>query len=205
MSLITALCGLKVRVSTLDAFLDANGNSDGTLGGIPPRHINDTADEISALLQTKVRNSGGNSSRTRLVIPYIRGHDRASWAYVAYDYFHIYAQRYTAVDDLPEKSPKGFVELRQEILGYSRSAKQDCAGLGEIRKENKKDDDEGQTGMFIVVTEERSWTPPEPAACVIRLSMNGPGDSTTAVMSIKLMSPTILFPTMPDHSPRRFD
>ncbi|ROW01079.1 hypothetical protein VSDG_02847 [Cytospora chrysosperma] len=111
---ITALRGFKVRISTLDAFLFANGNEHGT--GFHP--------SSKALQQTIFRH------------------------YSAESYVHVYAQGRITPECPPEQVPRGFEELRQEVLAYS--------------KDREGDLQDGLIGLFIVFTQERACpNPPE--------------------------------------------
>ncbi|KAH8779759.1 hypothetical protein F5883DRAFT_689331 [Diaporthe sp. PMI_573] len=137
--LVTALRGFKIRTATLDKFLIAHGKPLGTnSGNIPPFYDYDdngnTTDEISAVL----RASSGLAT-VLLVMPFVEGHDPSSWAYVAYSYAHIYAQRHITPQDPSEQMPQGFQELRQDVLKYSSSS----------------EDDKGLMGLFVVITEAR--------------------------------------------------
>lgn len=146
---ITALRGFKVRISTLNAFLVANGKEHGAEEGFPPFYDGPDPDDISALLREKVaiNESGENTDGILYVVPSVEGHDRSPYAYIAYSYVHVYAQRRITPESPPEQVPRGFEELREEILAYSKD-----------REENQ----EGLMGLFIVFTDERpSPDPPE--------------------------------------------
>ncbi|KAH8777757.1 hypothetical protein F5883DRAFT_696637 [Diaporthe sp. PMI_573] len=111
-NLITVLRGLKVRVSTMDAFLIANGKLHGTdSSSFIPFYDSGTPDEISALLRAKA-----GSDDILYVVPSVEGHDRSSHVYVAYSCLHVYAQRCITANDPADKIPEGFRKLREEIL-----------------------------------------------------------------------------------------
>lgn len=157
-NLITALRGLKVRIATLDKYLMAHGMPDGTNNGsIPPFYKYDdrgnATEEISELLRAQARaaaataNNDNNNSESNsrldsilLVIPWVGGHDSSPWVYIAYSYHQVYAHRQITAQDPPEEMPRGFKELRQEILKHSASP---------------DDGDEGIVGLFVVFTEGR--------------------------------------------------
>lgn len=154
-NLVTALRGFKIRTSTLDKFVIAHGKPDGTkCGTIPPLYKYDdegnATDEISEVLRARTEAFAGKSSSLTtvlLVMPSVEGHDHSSWAYVAYSYAHIYAQRHITPQDPSEQMPQGFEDLRQDVLGYSSSP---------------EEHDEGLMGLFVVLTEGRVGSiPPE--------------------------------------------
>ncbi len=141
----TIIRGFKVSVATLDAFLTANDvdETDGT----PPfyQHHPDN-DNISKLLLAKIsqHDSDADKNKFRVLIPSIEGRGRCKTAYVAYAWAAVMAHREIEMDeDLPTEVPKGFMELREEILGYGK----------DIRDEGKIADD-GKLGLYVVVTYE---------------------------------------------------
>lgn len=139
-NLITVLRGLKVRVSTMDAFLIANGKPHGTDGSsFVPFYDGDKPDEISALLRAKA-----GSDEILYVVPSVEGHDRSSHVYVACSYLHVYAQRCITANEPADRIPEGFRKLLEEILKFGGH------------------DEEGLVGLFVIYTEERSGPdPPE--------------------------------------------
>ncbi|KAG8156357.1 hypothetical protein KVR01_013809 [Diaporthe batatas] len=138
-NLITVLRGLKVRVSTMDAFLRANGKAHGTDGTLfVPFYDSETPDEITALLREKA-----GSNDMLYVVPSIESHDRSTHVYVAYSYAHVYAQRCVTADDPTERIPGEFEKLQEEILKF---------GAG---------DEEGRVGLFVVYTDQPGPDPPE--------------------------------------------
>lgn len=151
---ITALRGFRVRLSTLDKFLFANGNVHGAENGFAPLYHFDKPegpDEISALLRAKA----GGDSGILYVVPAAEGHDITPYVYVAHQYRHVYSQLRITSQDPPEQPvPPGFEQLREEILGYRASAG-DGASQG-------IDEEDGVMGLYIVYTEGRSApNPPE--------------------------------------------
>ncbi|KAG8159399.1 hypothetical protein KVR01_011060 [Diaporthe batatas] len=142
--LVTALRGFKIRTTTLNKFLIAYGKPLGIDSAyIPPAYDYDdngnATDEISEVLRA---NSGLAS--VLLVMPSVEGHSRSSWAYVAYSYAHIYAQRNITPQDPAEQIPQGFEELRQDVLKHSSSL----------------EEGEGLMGLFVVLTEDRPGPTP---------------------------------------------
>jgi len=149
---ITALRGFRVRVSTLDKFLVANGRVHGADRGWAPFWDDEPAapNEISALLREKA----GGGSRLVYVVPAVEGHDFTPYVYVAYQYRHVYSQLRITPEDPPEQPvPTEFEQLRQEILGYSDGAGEE--GAREV------DQEDGAMGLYIVYTEDR-WAPIPP-------------------------------------------
>lgn len=152
-NLVTALRGFKIRTSTLDKFLIAHGKPHGTNSGtIPPIYKYDdngnATDEISEVLRAQIEAVAGKSSSPAtvlLVMPSVEGHDPSSWAYVAYSYAQVYAQRHITPQDPSEQMPQGFEELRQDVLKYSSSS---------------EENDEGLVGLFVVITEARTGPTP---------------------------------------------
>ncbi|KAK4191134.1 hypothetical protein QBC35DRAFT_36305 [Podospora australis] len=141
MSSTTIIRGFKVSVETFDAFLRAN-NIDET-EGIPPfyEHHPDQ-DPMSKLLFSKIYQHDPSADRNkfRVLLPHIEGQGRTQTAYVAYAWAAVRAHREVRLqEDLPEEIPRGFEELRQEILGYGEEEGERVAG-------------EGKLGIYLVVT-----------------------------------------------------
>ncbi|KAH6615784.1 hypothetical protein B0J18DRAFT_484457 [Chaetomium sp. MPI-SDFR-AT-0129] len=138
----TVIRGFKVSVVTFDAFLDANNVYETY--GVPPfcKHHPDK-DPISKLLFAKISqyDSNADKNKFRVLIPSIRGAEESNTAYIAYAWAAVRAHRELKMDDLPDEVPKGFEELRQEILAYGK----DVDDEGKIV-------DEGKLGIYIVVT-----------------------------------------------------
>ncbi|KAI8713420.1 hypothetical protein NCS52_01286700 [Fusarium sp. LHS14.1] len=137
----TLLRGFKVSISTLDAFLYANGVYE-TYGTPPFYKDHPDKDEISKLFYTKITQAGGTAdkNRFRVMIPLMEGHGKSTVAYVTYAWLTVYAHREVLLDeDLPTAVPEGFEELRREILSF-----------GEKLGDNDKIVDEGKMGLFLV-------------------------------------------------------
>lgn len=147
-SLITALRGFKVHPYTLDLYLAGHGDYMGTdIGRHPPQYMHDdsgaTLDKASEILRARAAALGGDadSSRILVVLPYVEPHEQSPWVYVAYSYVFVYSQLLITTDSLPDKVPRGFEELRQDIL-------EECASPLDPK-------DEGQMGFYITRTESR--------------------------------------------------
>ncbi|ROW07016.1 hypothetical protein VPNG_06647 [Cytospora leucostoma] len=156
-TLITVLRGFKVRTSTLDNFLIANGHPNGIqTGPSPPIYKYDydncvATDETSEVLRAKVRAAAAsmpsdsgtatNTTGVLLVVPSVEGHTDSAWSYVSYSYAQVYAQRHITAEDPSERVPPGFEELRQEVLGHSS---------------HTDHRDEGLLGLFVVSARERA-------------------------------------------------
>lgn len=141
----TLLRGFKVSISTLDAFLDANG-VDETYGTPPFYKDHPDKDEISKIFYAKIAQAGGTAdkNRFRVMIPLIEGHGKSTVAYVTYAWVTVYAHREVLLDeDLPTAVPGRFEELRREILSF-----------GQKLDDRDKIADEGKVGLFLVHTYE---------------------------------------------------
>jgi len=141
----TLIRGFKVSVATFDAFLGAN-NVDETYGTPPFYKRHPDKDPISKLLFAKISqyDSDADKNKFRVLIPAIEGVGPSKTAYVACAWAAVRAHREINMDkDLPAGVPKGFEELRQEILGYGKDI-----GDGD------KIADEGKLGIYMVVTYE---------------------------------------------------
>lgn len=116
MVMTTLLRGFRVSVSTLDAFLIANG-VDETYGSPPLPPGNEA---ISLLLHSKLGSDADPQKMARVIIPQRTGSNLSSVAYVAYAWVMAYAHREIDLDtDLPPHPPAAFEALRKEILGFS--------------------------------------------------------------------------------------
>lgn len=152
--LITALRGFKVRPSTLDMYLCVHGEEQGTdLGTIPPQYqFDDTgaaSNKASNILRQRAATLGGDSqgsSGILVVLPFFRPHDESPWAYVAYSHAFVYSQLHITADSLPERVPRGFEELRQEMWNVWSSG-------SNVR-------DEFLMGFYIVRTDDQSCPMP---------------------------------------------
>ncbi|KAK3316474.1 hypothetical protein B0H66DRAFT_576354 [Apodospora peruviana] len=129
------LCGFKVSVAVLDAFLAANGVDE----------THPDKDPISVLLYTKITEAadvtvGIDKNRCRVMIPSREGNNDSFVAYVTYAWVTVYAHREPLLEnDLPMEIPKGFEELREEILSFANNSDDKIA-------------DEGKMGLFVMYT-----------------------------------------------------
>lgn len=123
-TLITALRGFKLRPDTLDYYLAMNRNyNNSTDGGrVPPQYQYDdrgaASDPASEILRARaaVLGGGSDSGNILVVLPLVEPHEQSPWVYVAYSYAFIYSQLLITTGSLPDRVPRGFEELRQEIL-----------------------------------------------------------------------------------------
>jgi hypothetical protein len=139
----TIIRGLKVSVATLDTFLAAN-DVDETYGTPPFYKRHPDEDPISRLLFSKIspHDPDADKNRFRVLIPLVEGMGHAKTAYVAYTWAAVQVHRELKMDeDLPAEVPKGFEELRQEILGY-----------GKDTNDEDRIADEGKMGVYMVAT-----------------------------------------------------
>lgn len=143
---VTLLRGLKVSVSTLDAFLAANGVNE-TYGAPPFTEDHPEKDAISALLHAKLGIDADPQRMARVIIPQRKGMNRSTIAYVAYTWVMVFAHRQIELDtELPADAPATFEALCREILGYSRDGAESVPG-------------EGTVGLFLVSTDEGKYVP----------------------------------------------
>lgn len=120
-SLTAIIRGFRVPVAVLDRFLVANGLTESE--DYAPFYHGDL-DDASKLLRAKVGGSSSSSSsdnnKTRLFIPYRTSRHHSPFAYVAYDWLFVHAQRKLHLpEELPNTVPGGFAALRDEILGFA--------------------------------------------------------------------------------------
>jgi hypothetical protein len=145
---VTLLRGFRVSVSTLDAFLAANG-VDETCGAPPFTEDHPDNDAISVLLHSKLGSEADPQKMTRVIIPQRKDMNRSTVAYVAYAWVMAYAHREIDPDtDLPPHPPAAFETLRKEILGFGDKSTEAPAS-------------EGKNGLFLVTTDEGSFVPEE--------------------------------------------
>ncbi|KAG6358126.1 hypothetical protein INS49_014010 [Diaporthe citri] len=144
MPAVTVLRGFQVSVSTLDAFLVANGVS--ATDGIPPNYPDHPDnDHISKLLFSKMGETG-DKNNYRVIIPQRTSKSDADTAYVTYCWFMVFAQRELRDGDLPTEAPQAFEGLRNEILSFANPP---------------TDQVDGRMGLYIVFTEENNYMPDE--------------------------------------------
>ncbi|AEO60426.1 hypothetical protein MYCTH_2309624 [Thermothelomyces thermophilus ATCC 42464] len=139
----TLLRGFKVSVAVLDAFLAAN-KVDETYGTPPFYKDHPDRDPISKLLFSKIARFDENADKNkfRVVIPSVESRDIATTAYVTYAWASVVAHREVDLEhDLPAELPKGFEELRSEILSFS----------DKVEAKDRIADD-GKIGVYLVVT-----------------------------------------------------
>ncbi|KAK2609875.1 hypothetical protein N8I77_003350 [Diaporthe amygdali] len=139
-----------VPLLVLDAFLLANNinESEVLCSGFPPFYDEDS-DQVTTLLRNKV---GSGDAKTRVFVPARMSYKRATSGYIAYDWTVVFAQRRFDAGDLAEHPPVGFEELRKEVLSYANAS--DGA-------ESLADDPRYQNALYVVITDERTYIPPE--------------------------------------------
>lgn len=165
MSTTIILRGFKVPFKVLDGFLLAHNiwETEGLCSGIAPFYNKDP-DKTSTLLRNKV---GNGDTKTRVFVPYKMSLDHASHGYVAYDWIMVFAQRRIKPSELSEIPPEGFEDLRREILSYSPET-----------NDSLVDNPEYQNGLWVVITDERVYVPPElrqrMLVCIAYCNLNYP-------------------------------
>ncbi|EIM89675.1 uncharacterized protein STEHIDRAFT_118812 [Stereum hirsutum FP-91666 SS1] len=148
----TLLRGFKVSVATLDAFLAANG-VDETYGDPPFYKDHPHNDAVSKLLYRKIAHAaasaGADADRFRLIIPAREGHNSSTVAYITFAWVTVYAHREIVLqDDLPTDPPRGFVQLREEILSFGNKVEEGATATDD----GSKLPDEGNMGLYMVYT-----------------------------------------------------
>lgn len=79
--------------------------------------------------------------------------NQSTFAYVVYAWVFVYGQRKLQLsEELPDKAPEGFAELRNEIIWFAAGETE-----GEQLLQN-----EDVTGMFVTITDERPFRFTEP-------------------------------------------
>jgi hypothetical protein len=154
MGLPTVIRGFKIPVAILDRFLEVN-RVEPTLG-YPPYYNRPELDAGSVFLRAKVDAIAGSHNKTRIFMPQKEGQSHATYAYVAYAWVMVDAQyKLDLLEDLPDRAPPGFAELRSELLGY--------ADGGELETFQVKRLDEGPgdptAALFVIVNDERYYLP----------------------------------------------
>ncbi|KAK4235215.1 hypothetical protein C8A03DRAFT_18007 [Achaetomium macrosporum] len=147
----TVIRGFKISVVTLDAFLAAH-NVDETYSAPPFYRHHPDDDPISKLLFSKISQHDQNADKNkfRVLIPTYESMPNFKTAYVAYAWVPVMTHREINMDeDLPAEIPRGFEELRQEILSYAEYAKDE---YGNEAKDEDKIADEGKMGVFVIIT-----------------------------------------------------
>jgi hypothetical protein len=152
MGLTTVLRGFKIPVAILDRFLEANRVEP--TGGYPPYYNRSELDAGSIFLRAKVDATAGHT-RTRIFMPQREGQSHATYAYVAYAWVMVDAQyKLDLLEDLPDRAPPGFAELRNELLGYADGGEEETFQVKRL--------DEGPgdptAALFVVVNDERYYS-----------------------------------------------
>ncbi|KAG7286691.1 hypothetical protein NEMBOFW57_009002 [Staphylotrichum longicolle] len=146
MGVTTVLRGLRVQVAALDRFLQENGLMP-TFGD-PPFY--DEVDPASKLIRAKLGDDN-DDSKTRLFIPFRKGRKPSDFAYIAYDWITVFAQRHLDLaEELLDRPPPGFAELRCEIMRF--------ADDGEPGQQKVED----LSALFVIVTDDAYFPFAEP-------------------------------------------
>jgi hypothetical protein len=128
----------------LDAFLVAN-NVDETFGTPPFYKDHPDHDPISELLLAKIARFDEKADKTnfRVIMPSVEGDDIATTAYVTYAWVSVEVHREVKLEHnhLPAEPPKGFEELRSEILAF-----------GDKVAAEERIVDDGKMGVYLVFT-----------------------------------------------------
>lgn len=119
MGLTTTLRGVKIPVAILDRFLAAN-RVEPTYG-IPPFYARAELDAGFRFLRAKV-DAVAEQTKTCIFMPEKEGRIQAAYTHIACAWVAAYAQRQLdLLDDLPDRAPPNFVDLRRELLGYANA------------------------------------------------------------------------------------
>lgn len=146
MRVTTILRGLRVPVAALDRFLQENRLMP-TFGDPP---LYDQVDPASKLIRTKLGDDN-EDSKTRLFIPFRKGRKPSDFAYIAYDWITVFAQRHVDLaEELLDRPPSGFAELRREIMRFA-----DDGELGQHKVENL-------SALFVIITDDAYFPFEEP-------------------------------------------
>lgn len=148
MSITTVLRGFKVLLPILNTFLLANNINKSRMLCLGILLFYDEVDRVTTLLRNNV---GNRDTKTRVFISsrISVGYYLASSAYIAYEWTMVFAQRSFGPEDLADTPPPGFEGLRREILSYAD------------RAESLPDDERYQNAVYVVITDERVYIPPE--------------------------------------------
>ncbi|KAK3996580.1 hypothetical protein QBC44DRAFT_317177 [Cladorrhinum sp. PSN332] len=144
----TILRGFKVSVAALDLFLEANGVN--RTYATPPFANEHPDGAVSQLLFQKVaaHNPDADKNGFRVLIPTLEAMADSKTAYVSYVWTVVKAHRELKIEeDLPADIPKGFEELRREILSFGKDV-----------SEGDKITDEGKTGLYLVVNDDTVYS-----------------------------------------------
>ncbi|KAK4163279.1 hypothetical protein QBC43DRAFT_319827 [Cladorrhinum sp. PSN259] len=146
----TILRGFKVSSAALDLFLEANGVP--RLYSSAPFADSHPDDFPSKLLFNKIISHDPNAdkNRFRVLMPSFNGwHEQSKVAFVSYVWTVVKFYRELDVDkDLPPEVPKGFEELRQEILSFEK----------DVVSEQDKVKDSGKISLYLVVNDEPTYS-----------------------------------------------
>ncbi|KAK3898312.1 hypothetical protein C8A05DRAFT_19078 [Staphylotrichum tortipilum] len=152
MGLVTTLRDFKVPLAILDRFLETNG-VEPTYGN-PPFYHRSEPDPGSKFLRDKLHAAAGDI-KTQIFMPELQGELESTYAYVAYAWVMLYAQRQLKpAEELPDRAPPGFSELRSEILGHTDG--EDVETLQVRRLEEGGGDP--AAALFVIVADRRLYS-----------------------------------------------
>ncbi|KAK3291463.1 uncharacterized protein B0H64DRAFT_246201 [Chaetomium fimeti] len=168
MGLTTILRGFKVPVAILDRFLEANGVTP-TFGYPPTYHRGSlpgeenlpTLDPQPAFLRARLAATPAGAAdtanqNTHIFIPNRQSMGMCTHAYVSYAYIMVFGQReIDVVNELPDKAPPGFAELRSEILGFAEEGEEALLAVAGMQPASEAQDPASM--LFIVLTDERQY------------------------------------------------
>ncbi|KAK4233303.1 hypothetical protein C8A03DRAFT_38998 [Achaetomium macrosporum] len=153
MGLTTILRGFKVSIAVLDRFLEAN-RVERTCG-YTPSYYRPELDAGSMFLRIKLAAAAGDN-KARIFIPQVEAQPRSSYTYVAYAWVMIYAQRKVDLaEDLPDRAPPSFAELRSEILGFANA--EDEVEKRQVRRLEGEGED-STAALFVVVADGQPYS-----------------------------------------------
>jgi hypothetical protein len=149
---ITVLRGFNVPVAILDRFFEANRVEPTE--GYPPFYHRSKLDAGLKFPRERLHAAAGDT-KTRIFIPQLRGELQSTYAYVAYASVMVYAQRQLEpAEELPDRAPPGFAELRSEILGHADGGDQETLQVGRL----EEGDGDPAAALFVVVDEEGPYS-----------------------------------------------
>ena len=153
MGLVTAL-RFKIPVAILDRFLEDN-RVEPTYSN-PPFYHRSEPDPGSKFLRDKLHVAAGDT-KTQIFMPELQGELESTYAYVAYAWVMVYAQRQLEpADELPDRAPPGFAELRPEMLGYANGGDVETLQVRRLEECGR----DRAAALFVIVADRRPYSFP---------------------------------------------